>query len=92
MNTTINNQIRAKLETEAVLSRDINWRAEDDYLAIITDECDGDDYWAITITENNDYYDYDKDDYLAIITEESPGSSTARSRIKSKGSINCLVA
>ena len=29
-------------------------------------------------------------DYLAMITEESPGSSTAKSRMKSKGSMNCL--
>ena len=62
-------------------------------MAINRDECDcdDDDYLAIIITESNDDYDYDKDDYLAIITEESPGSSTARSRIKSNGSINCLA-
>ena len=29
-------------------------------------------------------------DYLAMITDESPGSSTAKSRMKSKGSMNCL--
>ena len=32
----------------------------------------------------------DDGDYLAMITDESPGSSTAKSRMKSKGSINCL--
>ena len=48
--------------------------------------------------DNNDDHDHDGDDvysdddgdYLAMITDESPGSSTAKSRMKSKGSMNCL--
>ena len=47
--------------------------------------------------DDEDVGDHDHDvngdddvDYLAMITDESPGSSTAKSRMKSKGSMNCL--
>ena len=50
----------------------------------------GDDDHEEVGDHDHDVNGDDDVDYLAMMTDESPGSSTAKSRMKSKGSMNCL--